>query len=307
MSKRESRAKHLSRSKASALRALSYSLTRPHGSQTKFPRPARNAGAALSSYPESRKRRAAIAASEVASSKRNYAPRKHKGRQQRRLERPLSPIGRDDICYAEGQLLLGPGSPELTELDVESLMLDVGQDSDAPCLVSDVDSEPFSGHFSVFSSDHGEAESDISICHSVSSLVDLVPPISTPILSASSSMSSAVSSYDEFTEPQTRALPLASRERQAHYAWLDGIIGPASGIQECVGTYKAFMEQQRELYYDRLCLMAEQPVRAAVSPATKDFKSWVGRDISRDKVAKRSDSCRRSHSRRRTLSATVDM
>lgn len=261
---------------------------------------------ALSSYPEPRKRRAAIAASEATSSKRNLAPRKPKGRQQR-LERPLSPIGRDDICYAGGHLLLGPDSPELTELDVESLTLDVGRESlhssDAPCLVSDVDSEPFSGQFSVFSSEHGEADNDISGYHSVSSLVGLVP--SAPILSASSSMSSTISSSDELTEPPTRTLPLTSQERQAHYAWLDGIIGPASGIQECVGTYKAFMERQREHYYDRLCLLAEQPVRAAVSSATKEFKSWVGGDLSRGKAAKRSDSYR--NSRRRTLSATVDM
>ncbi|KAH9044640.1 hypothetical protein EDB85DRAFT_475960 [Lactarius pseudohatsudake] len=274
------------------------------GPQTKFPRPARNA-AAPPSYPEPRKRRAAIAALEVASSKRNYAPRKQKARQQR-LERPLSPIGRDDICYAESYSLIGPNSPELPGLDVDSLTLDVGQEtlhsSDAPCLVSDVGSEPFSGPFSVFSSSEcAEAESDIPLCHSVSSLVDL---ISTPTLSASSSMSSTVSSSssDDPTESQTKALPLTSQERQAHYTWLDGIIGPASGIQECVGSYKAFMEHQREVYYDRLCLMAEQPIRAAVSPATK---WWVGGETSRGKVAKRSDPCRLS--RRRTVSATVDM
>ncbi len=224
----------------------------------------------------------------------------------------MSLTGRDDICYAEGHPLLGPDSPELTELDVESLTLDVGRESlhssDTPCLVSDIGSEPFSGQFSVFSSlEHAEAESDISLCHSVSSLVDLVPLISTPTLSASSSVSSTVSSSssDDLTGPQTKVLPLTSQERQAHYAWLDEIIGPASGIQECVGTYKAFMERQREVYYDRLCLMAEQPIRAAVSPATKEFKSWVGGDISRGKVAKRSDSCRVS--RRRTVSATADM
>ncbi|KAH9081809.1 hypothetical protein EDB83DRAFT_2334968 [Lactarius deliciosus] len=261
------------------------------GPQAKFPRPARNT-AAPPSYPEPRKRRAAIAAPEVASSKRNYAPRKQKARQQR-LERPLSPIGRDEICYAEGYSPIGPDSPELSGLDVESLTLDVGPEtlhsSDAPCLVSDVDSEPF------------------SLCHSVSSLVDLVSSISTPTLSASSSMSSTVSSSssDDPTEPQTKALPLTSQERQAHYAWLDGIIGPASGIQECVGSYKAFMEHQREVYYDRLCLMAEQPIRAAVSPATKEFTSCVGGETSRGKVAKRSDPCRLS--RRRTVSATVDM
>ncbi|KAF8272989.1 hypothetical protein EI94DRAFT_1717166 [Lactarius quietus] len=118
-------------------------------------------------------------------------------------------------------------------------------------------------------------------------------------------MSSMASSSDEVTEPQTRALPLTSQERQAHYAWLDGIIGPASGIQECVGTYKAFMEHRREVYYDRLCLLTEQPVRAAVSPTTKEFKSWVGGDASRGKVPKRSDPCR--YFRRRTLSATGDM
>ncbi|KAH8997448.1 hypothetical protein EDB92DRAFT_1429142 [Lactarius akahatsu] len=252
------------------------------GPQTKFPRPARNA-AAPPSYPEPRKRRAAMAVLEVASSKRNYAPRKQKARQQR-LERPLSPVGRDDICYAEGYSLIGPNSPGLPGLDVESLTLDVGQEtlhsSDAPCLVSDVGSEPFSGQFSVFSSERAEAESDMPLCHSVSSLVDLVSSISTPTLSASSSMSSTVSSSssDDPTEAQTKALPLTSQERQAHYAWLDGIIGPASGIQECVGSYKAFMEHQREVYYDRLCLMAEQPIRAAVSPATKEFKSCVGRE-----------------------------
>ncbi|KAI9444947.1 hypothetical protein H4582DRAFT_866482 [Lactarius indigo] len=276
---------------------------------TKFPRPARNA-AAPPSYPEPRKRRAAIAALEVASSKRNYVPRKQKARQQR-LERPLSPIGRGDIYYAEGYPLIGLDSPEPPELDVESLTLDARQEmlhsSDAPCLVSDVGSEPFSGQFSVFSSECAEAESDIPLCHSVSSLVDLVPSIPTPTLSASSSMSSMVSSSssDDLTEPQTKALLLTSQERQAHYAWLDGIIGPASGIQECVGTYKAFMEHQREVYYDRLCLMAEQPIRAAVLPATKEFKSWMGGDTSRGKIPKRSDPHRLS--RRRTVSATVDM
>ena len=218
----------------------------------------------------------------------------------------MSPIGQDDICYLDGHLLLGLDSPESTEIDVESLTLDAGQESphslDALCLVSDIDSEPFPGQFSVFSSEHAEAESDVSLCHSVSSLVDLAPSASTPILSASSSMSSTVSSSDEVTEPQTRALPLTSQERQAHYSWLDEIIGPASGIQECVGTYKAFMEHQQEVYYDRLCLLAEQP---AVSLATKEFKSWVGGDILRGKVTRRGDSCH--YDRRRTLSATVDM
>jgi hypothetical protein len=274
-----------------------------HRPQTKFPRPARNT-AAPSSYPEPRKRRAAITASEVTSSKRNYVPRKQKSRQQR-LERPLSPKERNDTCYAEGHLLLGPDSPGSIEFDVESLRLDVGQEtvhsSEALCLVSDVDSETFSGQFSVFSS---EAESDI-LCHSVSSLVDLAPSISTPILSASSSMSSTVSSSDGIIEPGALPLLLTSQERQAHYAWLDGIIGPASGIQECVGTYKAFMEHQRDVFYDRLCLLAEQPVRAAASPATREFKSWVGGDISRGKAKKRGESSR--YLRRRTLSATVDM
>ena len=218
----------------------------------------------------------------------------------------MSPIGQDDACYADGHLLLGLDSPESIGFDVESLTLDAGQESlhssDALCMVSDVDSEPYPGQFSVFNSEQAEAESDISLCHSVSSLVDLVPSISTPLLTASSSMSSTVSSPDEITEPHTRALPLTSQERQAHYAWLDGIIGPRDGIQECVGTYKAFMEHQREVYYDRLCLLAEQP---AVSPATKDFKSWVGGDNIRGKVTRKSDSCR--YFRRRTLSATVDM
>jgi hypothetical protein len=131
--------------------------------------------------------------------------------------------------------------------------------------MSDVGCSHFLEQFSAFVCEERDAGPDLSPCHSVLSLLDLSPSISTSTLSTSSSTSSTISSTCETTDLRPRALPLSPQERQAHYAWLDGIIGPASGIQESVGTYKAFMEHQREVYYDRLLIMAEQPLKVAAS------------------------------------------
>jgi hypothetical protein len=128
----------------------------------------------------------------------------------------------------------------------------------------------------MFSSGETEPESDFTPCHSVSSLLDLCSSISTPSLSTSSSMSSTRSSPREVAEPRPKALPLSSEERKAHYAWLDGIIGPASGIQESIGTYKAFMEHRRDIYYDRLRYIAEHSTKLARSRPTNEFLSWLG-------------------------------
>jgi len=142
--------------------------------------------------------------------------------------------------------------------------------------MSDVSCSHFLEPFSTFVCEERETEPDLSPCHSVLSLLDLSSSISTSTLSTSSSMSSTLSSTCETTDLRPRALPLSPQERQAHYAWLDGIIGPASGIQESMGTYKAFMEHQREVYYDRLLLMAEQPLKVAGSRrAGNEFISRV--------------------------------
>ena len=46
--------------------------------------------------------------------------------------------------------------------------------------------------------------------------------------------------------------PLSKEQRMAMYNSLDAILGPACGIQESVGTYRKYMEEQSRLYYDRL-------------------------------------------------------
>lgn len=150
------------------------------------------------------------------------------------------------------------------------------ESSEAPFLLSDDSCTHFLGQFSTFSSEEAE-ESDLSSCFSISSLLDLDPSVSTSSLSASSSMSSTLSSACEIPDSPPKVLPLTSQERKAHYAWLDGIIGPASGIQESMGTYKAFMEHQREVYYNRLLLIAEQPTKETVRRrARNEFMSWLG-------------------------------
>ena len=150
------------------------------------------------------------------------------------------------------------------------------ESSDAPFLFSDDSCPHFLGQFSTFSSEEAE-ESDLSSCFSVSSLLDLNPSVSTPTLSTSSSMSSTLSSACEIPDSGPKGLSLTSQERKAHYAWLDSIIGPASGIQESVGTYKSFMERQLEVYYDRLLLIAGQPTKETVRRrAASELMSWLG-------------------------------
>ena len=128
----------------------------------------------------------------------------------------------------------------------------------------------------MFISEEIEPQSDFTPCHSVSSLLDLGSSISTSSLSTSCSISSMHSSPREVAEPRPNVLPLSSEERKAHYAWLDGIIGPASGIQESMGTYKAFMEHQRDVYYARLRHVAEHSTKVARSRPTNEFLSWLG-------------------------------
>ena len=60
---------------------------------------------------------------------------------------------------------------------------------------------------------------------------------------------------DENAEP---SLPpdlsglLSGSERQALYDSLSGILGPPNGIEESVGTYKAYMQRQNQIYYESL-------------------------------------------------------
>jgi hypothetical protein len=216
-----------------------------------------------------------VAASVITSStlKRTHAPRKQRVKQ-KRLERPRSTADPDTVpCY-------DTGSPLELEFHVGGLADGVNQElvlsSNASCPIPDVSCTHLLGQFPVFVPEETEPDSDLTPCGSVSSLLDLSPSISTPTLSTSSSMSSRHSSPCEMVDPRPRALPLSSEERKAHYAWLDEIIGPASGIQESMGTYKAFMDRQRDVYYDRLGQMAEQSTKVVSSRATNEFLSWLG-------------------------------
>lgn len=45
---------------------------------------------------------------------------------------------------------------------------------------------------------------------------------------------------------------LSGSERQALYDSLSGILGPPNGFEESVGTYKAYMQRQSQIYYESL-------------------------------------------------------
>ncbi|PCH34110.1 hypothetical protein WOLCODRAFT_160606 [Wolfiporia cocos MD-104 SS10] len=59
-------------------------------------------------------------------------------------------------------------------------------------------------------------------------------------------------------------------DQQSVYESLNGVLGPPSGFQESVGTYKAYMQRQNQLYYERLL----SDVRA---PSTNGHNSQTGR------------------------------
>ena len=211
-----------------------------------------------------------------ASLKRSHAPRKQKGRQ-KRLERTPS-SGPESAPPRETSFTLEP------EPKVDILVTNMAQESlssaseslDSPFLLSDDCCSHFLEQFSTFSSEE-TSESDISSCFSVSSLLDLNSSVSTSTLSTSSSKSPVLSSACEMPDSQPKILPLTAQERKSHYTWLDRIIGPASGIQESMGTYKAFMEHQREVYYNRLLLIAEHPTKETGRRRAKnEFMSWLG-------------------------------
>lgn len=70
--------------------------------------------------------------------------------------------------------------------------------------------------------------------------------------------STARTSAEEQGENEEPGLPpdlsglLSGSERQALYDSLSGILGPPNGIEESVGTYKAYMQRQNQIYYENL-------------------------------------------------------
>ncbi|KAI0375487.1 hypothetical protein BV20DRAFT_960657 [Pilatotrama ljubarskyi] len=68
---------------------------------------------------------------------------------------------------------------------------------------------------------------------------------------------------------------LGQREREKCYDTLSRVLGPADGIQECVGTYKAYMARQLEIYYEDFLPGTPAPV-SEVSYGTNSLLSPMG-------------------------------
>ena len=92
---------------------------------------------------------------------------------------------------------------------------------------------------------------------------------------------------------------MTPKEAVDFYDLLDGVLGPPVGIQESVGTYKSYMTEQRQLYFERLLpesqyhmrkVRAQTYVRSQsmgqgsvhTPAASVDFKKWIASDLSAD-------------------------
>jgi hypothetical protein len=92
---------------------------------------------------------------------------------------------------------------------------------------------------------------------------------------------------------------MSQEERIAFYDFIDSVLGPASGVQESVGTYKAYMAEQSRLYFERILpgshdhmrkVQAQTYVRSQTtsqpqvqsSADSVDFRKWLVSDGSAD-------------------------
>jgi hypothetical protein len=90
---------------------------------------------------------------------------------------------------------------------------------------------------------------------------------------------------------------MSQEERIAFYDFVDGVLGPPCGVQESVGTYKAYMAEQSRLYFERILpsshdhmrkVQAQTYVRsqtasqAQSSTDSVDFRKWLVSDGSAD-------------------------
>ncbi|KAI0035131.1 hypothetical protein K488DRAFT_83337 [Vararia minispora EC-137] len=143
-----------------------------------------------------------------------------------------------------------------TRLDIDS-----GLPEDPPSHDSVDDPSAFSTDLSNFSSGPpspvpsflSESES-ISSCSTAASFVSPLTPFSAAgfkFETTSPPSSASISTCDGVETVDFGAHSLLSREEQLQpYSWLNQVLGPAKGIQECVGSYKQFMERQRNIYYE---------------------------------------------------------
>ncbi|KAI0050635.1 hypothetical protein FA95DRAFT_579303 [Auriscalpium vulgare] len=86
---------------------------------------------------------------------------------------------------------------------------------------------------------------------------------SSPASTAYSPATSDFSCADECAPVKPDAISVLRSAREQYYDWLAAIFGPAVGIQESVGTYRTYMDRQKDLYFERLLRGESQ--RGAVS------------------------------------------
>lgn len=96
-----------------------------------------------------------------------------------------------------------------------------------------------------------------------------------------------------FTHPTDQQL-ITQNECVEFYDILDRVLGPASGIQQSVGTYKAYMEEQSRVYFERLLpeshyhmrkVQAQTYVRSQTMAQAREhehssvnFRKWLASD-----------------------------
>ncbi|CDO73142.1 hypothetical protein BN946_scf185007.g197 [Trametes cinnabarina] len=81
-----------------------------------------------------------------------------------------------------------------------------------------------------------------------------------------------------------------SQQREACYNVLSRVLGPANGVQECVGTYMAHMSRQREIYYgdflpDAASARSVDKLGLPVSPASGQVTPSVSQDVMQDTLS----------------------
>ncbi|KZV67652.1 hypothetical protein PENSPDRAFT_687986 [Peniophora sp. CONT] len=91
-------------------------------------------------------------------------------------------------------------------------------------------------------------------------------------------------SADPNVPPLAHFSLLSPQEKQQPYSWLSDVLGPANGIQECLGSYKHYMDQQRDAYYSPLVdndPRSTKPrlIGSMTAPSTPSIVSASGKPI----------------------------
>ncbi|KAI0068006.1 hypothetical protein BV25DRAFT_1911043 [Artomyces pyxidatus] len=256
----------------SVRRETVFQETRPRIARTVVPPPSPKA-------PEFKKRRVAATAAAASLVKPIRGPRKNKIHRKRMSnEAECTPLN------YHGHTFPTPDYSELTEEDLSSNFIPPTNPLDGDFSLERAVGEVSHSYrerplFERMAELEGSLQYSSSIPTSDKSwsMTSISSLASSPDLMDSSSVSSINTCCSALKTPKLDiGLPSRS-EREEHYAWLADIFGPAAGIQESVGSYKSYMNQQRDLYFERLLQGdARRQLTAPVrSPATSEFQAWT--------------------------------